>query len=74
MLQINEGVTVDFKHPDVPDELMRFYPASIPAVRIGCIGSGRLITVNDNLREIFAKEHHLLCVDADYDQVILQNI
>ncbi|CAH8454499.1 unnamed protein product [Heterobilharzia americana] len=69
-LKINEGVTFDIKHPDVPEELARFYPPGVPAVRLGCMGSGRPVTDNDALRNDFAKEHHLLCYDAEYDQVL----
>ncbi|CAH8474789.1 unnamed protein product [Schistosoma haematobium] len=69
-LKINEGVTFDIKHPDVPEELARFYPPGVPAVRLGCMGSGRPVTDNDALMSDFAKEHHLLCYDAEYDQVL----
>ncbi|CAH8827313.1 unnamed protein product [Trichobilharzia szidati] len=69
-LKINEGVTFDIKHPDVPEELSRFYPPGVPAVRLGCMGSGRPVTDNDALRNDFAKEYHLLCYDAEYDQVL----
>lgn len=69
-LKIGDGVTFDIKHPDVPEEQSRFYVPGVPAVRLGCIGSGRPITDNDNLRDLFAKEHQLLCYDAEYDQVL----
>ncbi|KAH8851453.1 Expressed conserved protein, partial [Schistosoma japonicum] len=69
-LKINEGVTFDIKHPDVPEELARLYPHGVPAVRLGCMGSGRPVTDNEALRSDFAKEHHLLCYDAEYDQVL----
>ncbi|VDP86022.1 unnamed protein product [Echinostoma caproni] len=68
-LKIDEGVTFDIKHPDIPEHLSRFYPPGVPAVRLGCIGSGRPITDNDQQRDYFAKEHQLLCFDAEYDQV-----
>ncbi|CAL8071925.1 unnamed protein product [Calicophoron daubneyi] len=69
-LKIDEGVTVDIKHPDVPENLARFYPPGIPAVRLGCLGSGRPVTDNDKLRDFFAVEHQLLCYDSEYDQVL----
>ncbi|THD24757.1 Expressed conserved protein [Fasciola hepatica] len=69
-LKIDEGVTFDIKHPDVPEHMVRFYPPGVPAVRLGCLGSGRPITDNDQLRDSFAKEHQLLCFDAEYDQVL----
>ncbi|CAH8569788.1 unnamed protein product [Dicrocoelium dendriticum] len=69
-LKIDEGVTFDIKHPEVPENMECFYPPGIPAVRLGCIGSGRPITDNDKLRDCFAKEHQLLSYDSEYDQVL----
>ncbi|KER22108.1 hypothetical protein T265_09726 [Opisthorchis viverrini] len=69
-LKIDEGVRVDIKHPEIPEDLERFYPPGIPAVRLGCFGSGRPITDNDKLRDFFAKEHQLLSYDSEYDQVL----
>ncbi|KAA3681596.1 uncharacterized protein DEA37_0001519 [Paragonimus westermani] len=69
-LKVDQGVTFDIKHPEVPENLVSLYPPGIPAVRLGCLGSGRPITDNDQLRDSFAKEHQLLCYDSEYDQVL----
>ncbi|VDL96889.1 unnamed protein product [Schistocephalus solidus] len=68
-LQIGEGVAVDVKHPEPPPDAAWCLPGT-SLVRFGCIGSGRPVTDDCFLRDLFANQQHLLAFDAEFDQVL----
>ncbi|KAL7060278.1 hypothetical protein AAHC03_010310 [Spirometra sp. Aus1] len=68
-LQIGEGVAVDVKHPEPPPDAPWCLPDT-SLVRFGCIGSGRPVTDDCFLRDLFANQQHLLAFDAEFDQVL----
>lgn len=71
-VQISETDVLEVQHPPIDQEMQHLYQANVPNVRLGCVGSGRPLMSNMQLRAEFASKHELLAFDYEFDQVYLR--
>ena len=61
---------IEMQHPPIDPEMQHLYQPNVPNVRLGCVGSGRPLMSNMQLRAEFASKHELLAFDYEFDQVL----
>ncbi|GAB1604551.1 uncharacterized protein LOC115230770 [Argonauta hians] len=64
------GTVVQYEHPKPSGSQYDSYTEAQVTIRYGVIGSGRLITRNEEMRKEFAKLNGIKCFDLEFDSVL----